>query len=143
MNTANIIGRLTNEIELRYTPSGKAVANFTVAVDDGFGDQKRTLWIAVTAWGQQAEALQKHAMKGQKLGITGRISQEEYTPQGSDKPVRKTGITLTGFDFLERPKGQEESRATGQSHRPAGQQGGQRPQPAPAGDYHEEDDIPF
>lgn len=61
-----IIGRLTKDANsMRYTPDGKAVLDFNVAVDDGYGENKRAIWLKVTVWQKTAEAcvnLKKGAM---------------------------------------------------------------------------------
>lgn len=136
MNSVNIIGRLADAVELRYTPSGKAVANITLAVDDGFGDNKKTLWIGCTLWGKTAEIAQQHAVKGQKLGITGRLSQEEYEDKATGKKVRKTHVTAENLDLLEKPKGESQGPPPARDAR-----GGQ--QVNNSGGFNEEEDIPF
>lgn len=143
MNSVQLIGRLTAQPECRYTPSGKAVANATLAVDDGHGDNKKTLFIGLTFWDKSAEVAAEHLVKGQRIGVTGRLSQEEFTPKGSDKPTRKTHVTVIAFDFLDKPQGYEERPAGQERQQPAQRQ--QQPAQSPAGsDYDEEqDDIPF
>jgi len=138
MNTVNLIGRLAADLELRYTPKGTAVSNVNVAVDDGFGDDKKTLWIGVVIWGQQAENCAKYLVKGQKVGVTGRLNQEKFTPKGSDKPVRKTIVTASHVEFLDKPQGAGESRPARSA--PAQQSTGKH---AETGDLGEGDDIPF
>lgn len=78
MNQVNLIVRVGGEVELRYTPAGKAVTSITLAVDDGWGDGKKTAWVGVTIWGPTAELAKKAVQKGDRLGITGRLSQEEW-----------------------------------------------------------------
>jgi single-strand DNA-binding protein len=107
MNSVQLIGRLTAQPEVRFTPKGMAVANGTLAIDDGFGENKTTLFIGITFWGKTAETAGEHLVKGQRIGVTGRLSQEEFTPKDSDKPVRKTHVTVISFDFLDKPQGYE------------------------------------
>jgi single-strand DNA-binding protein len=142
MNNVSIIGRITAVPELRHTPAGKAVADGNLAVDDGFGDQKKSFFFNVTFWGATAENLVKHVVKGQQISIVGRLSQEEYTPAGQDKPVRKTRIICEKMGFLAKPQG-----ATGEPRQQ--QQAAPKSQPAqgataaPADDFQEDDDVPF
>ena len=147
MNTVNLIGRITAVPEVRYTPTGTAVANASLAVDDGYGEKKTTLFLGVTFWGKSAEAAGKHLVKGQRIGVKGRLSQEEYTPKGSEKSIRKTHITVEDFFFLDKParadggeRLDDQSRSQGEGHQPAAQQRQSSPPPA---DSDEEDDIPF
>lgn len=146
MNTVSLIGRMAADPELKYTASGKAVCNFNLAVDDGFGENKKTLWIRVTCWGQTAEAAQKYAGKGHRVGITGRITQETWKREGSDREETKTGVTCERLDLLEPKKdgGQQSSpqqRPEPRNHSiPSNRPGAN---PAPLDDYADEDDIPF
>lgn len=142
MNSVNIIGRITAVPELRWTPAGKAVADSNLAVDDGFGDQKKSFFFNVTFWGATAENLVKHVVKGQMLSIVGRLSQEEYTPKDSDKPVRKTRIICEKMGFLAKPQGSATGEPRQQSQAPP-KTGPQASQAAPADDFQEDDDVPF
>jgi single-strand DNA-binding protein len=140
MNNVSIIGRITAVPELRHTPQGKAVADGNLAVDDGFGDQKKSFFFNVTFWGATAENLVKHVVKGQQISIVGRLSQEEYTPAGQDKPIRKTRIICEKMGFLAKPQG------AGGEPRQQQQQAAPKPQgasAAPADDFQEDDDVPF
>jgi single-strand DNA-binding protein len=134
MNSVNIIGRITAQPEIRYTSNGKGVANATLAVDDGYGEKKKTLFLALTFWSPQAETAHQHLVKGQRIGVSGRLSQEEFTPQGADKPIRKTHITVVTFDFLDKPAGAPPAHChDAPSQRSAN--------PEPPAD--EPDDVPF
>ena len=140
MNNVCITGRITGVPELRHTPQGKAVCDGNLAVDDGFGDQKKSFFFNVTFWGATAENLVKHIVKGQMIEITGRLSQEEYTPAGQDKPIRKTRIICEKMGFLAKPQGSN-GEPRQQQQAPPKQQGQQ--QAAPADDFQEDDDVPF
>ena len=140
MNNVSIIGRITAVPELRHTPAGKAVADGNLAVDDGFGDQKKSFFFNVTFWGATAENLVKHVVKGQQISIVGRLSQEEYTPAGQDKPVRKTRIICEKMGFLAKPQG-----STGeprQQQQPAAKPT-QSASTAPADNFDDDSDVPF
>lgn len=104
MNTVSLIGRLTSAPELRYTPSGKEVTDITLATDDPY-DRESTFFFGITVWGKQAATLAQYAVKGQQIGITGRLTQEEFTPKGETQPVRKTRVVCERFDFLSKPRG--------------------------------------
>lgn len=104
MNSVNIIGRIGSDIELRSTPSGKPVAEVNLAVDDGYGENKKTAWIGVTMWGKTAEIASQYLSKGSQVGITGRLSQDEWTDKDSGKKQRKTKVTADNIYFIGRPK---------------------------------------
>ena len=57
-------GRLGNSPQLRQTQSGEAVANFNLAIDQGYGERKITAWVRVTVWGKQAQAVANHLDTG-------------------------------------------------------------------------------
>lgn len=141
MNSVQIIGRIIAVPELRCTPQGKAVADGNLAVDDGFGENKKSFFFNVTFWGATAENLVKHVVKGQQLSIVGRLSQEEYTPKDSGKPVRKTRIICEKMGFLAKPQGSQPGEPRQQQ--PAKQSSPQGASSAPADDFQEDDDVPF
>lgn len=141
MNSVNIIGRVGGDIDLRFTPSGKAVAQLTLAVDDGWGENKKTAWIGVTIWGATAELAKKAVRKGDRLGIAGRLSQEEWDDKETGKKQRKTKVTCDSM-FLIEPKrddaGQPRQQLPPGRREPAGM-----PPAPPAQPTHEDEDIPF
>lgn len=109
MNSVNIIGRVGGEIELRHTPSGKAVAEINLAVDDGWGENKKTVWLGVTLWGVTAKLAAQALTKGDRVGIIGRLSQDEWV--GNDgKKQRKTKVTCESMHLLE-PKRQSNAQS--------------------------------
>ena len=71
LNKTILIGRLVREPELRYTDSGKAVCNFTLAVDRSYGDD--TDFIDVVTWQKQAESCAEHLNKGRLVAVDGRL----------------------------------------------------------------------
>jgi single-strand DNA-binding protein len=130
MNTVNIIGRLGADIELRYTPSGKAVVEANVAVDDGWGENKKTVWLGVTMWGATAELAAKALVKGSRVGITGRLSQDEWEDKNTGKKQRKTKVTCESMHLIESKRDEQprqqrqdahnESEANGYQSQPEG-----------------------
>jgi len=83
LNKAFIAGRITHDLELKYTPSGKAVLRFNVAVDRNYKDesdqwQKSTSFIDVVAWTYLAENLSNKARKGSAVLVEGRIETRTY-----------------------------------------------------------------
>ena len=90
MNKTFIIGRLTKDPDVRYAASTQtAIAKFTVAVDDGFGDKKRTNFIPVVAFGKTAESCEKFTAKGCRIAVEGKIQTGSY----EDKDGRKVYTT--------------------------------------------------
>ena len=73
MNQGFFVGRLGKDAELKYLPSGKAVCNFSIAVDVGYGDNKSTMWTEGVIWEKRAEALAQYLTKGKIIAIAGPI----------------------------------------------------------------------
>ena len=89
LNKVILMGRLTKDPEIRHTNSGKAVASFTIATDNGYGDDKKTDFINCVAWEGTAVFIEKHFTKGQLIIIDGRISTRNY----EDREGRKIYVT--------------------------------------------------
>ena len=106
INSVNLVGRLTADPELRYTPTGVAVANFTVASNRPFknaqGEQEAD-FIRCVAWRAQAENVANYMRKGSQVGVTGRIQTGHYD-DADGKRVYTTDIVAESVAFLE-PKG--------------------------------------
>lgn len=107
MNSTCLVGRLTKDVELRYTPSNVAVATFTLAVNRTFknenGDREAD-FINCVIWRQQAENLASWVKKGALIGITGRIQTRSYDNQQGQR-VYVTEVVAEQFQLLE-SKGQ-------------------------------------
>ena len=104
MNKVILVGRLTKEPEVRYTPNGKAVASFTLAVDNGFGENKKTDFIPIVVWGNSAEFCGNNLNKGSKVLVDGRLQVRSYDAKdGSKRYV--TEVIANFLEALERPKG--------------------------------------
>lgn len=88
-NKSIIIGRLTKAVELKTTGNGVSVASFTVAVDRGYGENKKTDFIPCVAWRQTAEFISKFFTKGSQIGVEGSIQVRDYT----DKDGKKRYVT--------------------------------------------------
>lgn len=136
MNNVNLIGRVGADPELRYTPTGTAVTEVNLAVDDGFGANKKTAWIGVTIWGATAETCAKYVAKGDRLGISGRLSQDEWKDKETGKQQRKTKVTCEQMTLL----GEKRDRPAQSA--PASQPRQSNPPPA-VEDFSGDDDIPF
>ena len=103
MNKVVLIGRLTKDPELRFTPgNGTAVTNFTIAVDRRFSKegQKEADFIPVVVWGKQAESTANYMSKGKLIGVSGRIQTRNYEAKdGTRRYV--TEVIAEEVQFLE------------------------------------------
>ena len=92
MNKILEIGRLTRDPEVRYTASGKAVCTFSIAVDDGYGENKKAYFFPVVVWNKSAEACGKSLTKGSKVAVTGKLTTRQYD--------NKEGVKVTAFEIV-------------------------------------------
>ncbi|WP_416144932.1 single-stranded DNA-binding protein [Planococcus koreensis] len=117
INRVIMVGRLTKDPDLKYTPTGAAVARFTLAVNRNFSNaqgEKETDFINCTVWRKQAENTANFFKKGSLAGIEGRIQTGSY--EGTDgKRVYTTEVVADSVQFLEpknsAPKTEERSEA--------------------------------
>lgn len=110
LNKVLIIGVLGNEPEMRYTPNGKPVTSFSVAVSRGWrtseGERKEaTEWFNVVSWGNLAEICNQHLRKGSQVYIEGRLQTRSWDDAGGVKHFRtelvaNEMIILDGRSFV-------------------------------------------
>ena len=103
INNVVLVGRMTRDAELRYTPSNQAVATFTLAVNRNFKNQngeREADFINCVIWRQQAENLANWAKKGTLVGVTGRIQTRNYENQQGQR-VYVTEVIADNFQILE------------------------------------------
>lgn len=102
MNLAIFTGRTTKDIELRYTSGEKttAIAKFSLAVDSGYGDNKKTNFFNMTAWGKTAETMEKLVKKGTKIFAQAEPTQNQYTDKNGNK-VNAVDFKVLNFEFAE------------------------------------------
>ena len=109
-----LVGYLGRDPEMRYTPSGTAVVSFSVAVSEGFGDKKNTIWFRVSAWDKIAEACNQYLKKGSRVLVEGRLIADPETGgpkmfQRNDKTVGASfEVTATTVKFLSGAKDEQE-----------------------------------
>lgn len=104
MNNTILIGRLTKDPMVRYTPSQKVVCTITLAVDRPFKNQageQETDYIPVVLWGKSAELVGNSCAKGHRLGVEGRIQVRTYEDK-EKKTVWITEVIGDRIEFLER-----------------------------------------
>lgn len=164
VNKVILVGRLGQNPEVRYTPSGSAVANFSVATNEAWTDksgqkQERTEWHRIVVWGKLAELCSQYLAKGRQCYVEGRLQTREWTDKDGVKKY-STEVQAQTVQFLGGERGagtgaNYESRGAGAS---AGNFGGGAPNAnagfnsdagagfgmgAPAEPSFTEDDIPF
>ena len=111
-NRVILLGNLTRDPELRYTPSGAQVCNFDLAVNRSYTTQAgerrdEVCFITVVAWGKQAETCAEFLSKGRSALVEGRLSQRSWeTPEGQKRS--KHEVVAERVQFIGGRKGAEE-----------------------------------
>ena len=85
LNVAAILGRMTDDPELKHTQSGVAVTSFTLAVDRYSKEERKTDWVDVVAWRQTAEFVCKYFAKGSMIAVTGSIQTRNWEDKQGSK----------------------------------------------------------
>ena len=120
LNSTCLVGRLTKDAELRYTPNNQAVATFTLAVNRPFKSQngeREADFINCVIWRQQAENLANWAKKGALIGIVGRIQTRNYENQQGQR-VYVTEVVADSFQLLEFNKQNDQNHTQSHSQQP-------------------------
>ena len=93
-------GRLTRDIELHYTGTGKAVGKGSIAVNRKAGEGEKTAFVDFDVWEKQAEILAEYSKKGSKLLLKGRLEQDTWEKDG--KKFSKLLMVVEDFQFLDK-----------------------------------------
>lgn len=125
MKNITIAGGITRDAVTRTTQQGDKVTGFSVAVSEGFGDAKRTLYFDCSLWGARGEKLAGYLTKGSRVVVSGDLSTREHEGK-TYLTVRAAEVTLMGG-------GQDRGEPRQERQQPTGG--------APAGGY--DDEIPF
>ena len=147
INNVTLVGRLTKDVELKYTPANQAVAQFTLAVNRTFKNangQREADFINCVIWRQAAENLANWAKKGALIGITGRIQVRNYENQQGQR-VYVTEVIAENFQMLESRSQQQEQQQSQPQQRTAAPQQNNQPDPFSGGTPTSlnDDDLPF
>lgn len=115
LNRVVLVGRLTKDPDLRYTPNGVAVANFTIAVNRPFTNQQGNRdadFINCVVWRRAAENLANYMKKGSMIGVDGRVQSRTFEGQDG-KTVFVTEIVAESVQFLESKASQAKNQDQG------------------------------
>lgn len=117
LNRVVLVGRLTRDPDLRYTPNGVAVANFTIAVNRPFSSQngnREADFINCVVWRAAAENLANYMKKGNLIGVDGRVQTRTFEGQDG-KTVFVTEIVADSVQFLEPKSSRNDGNSNGSS----------------------------
>jgi single-strand DNA-binding protein len=138
LNKCMIIGNLGRDPEMRYTPSGQAVTQFTVATTRNFRDQqgewqKETEWFRVVVWGQQAERAAENLRKGNKVYVEGRIQTRQWEDQTGQKRYTTELVANQVSSLERRDRGDDEAPFPDEAPAGGGRSASAAPAAGPAG----------
>ena len=137
INKVILMGRLTKDPELRYTNNKTPVCSFTIAVNNGYGENQRTDFVNCLAWNKTAEFVTKYFTKGKMIIVIGRITTRSWETQDG-KRAYATEVVANEVNF-------GESKTSPQLNTP--QTAAQQPMQDDDDDFtpldEEDDDLPF
>ncbi|EKF8800530.1 TPA: single-stranded DNA-binding protein [Enterococcus faecalis] len=131
INNVTLVGRLTKDPDLRYTQSGTAVGQFTLAVNRNFTNQqgdREADFINCVIWRKAAESFANYARKGTLIGLTGRIQTRNYDNQQRQR-VYVTEIVVENFQLLESKEVNEQRRSSKPDQATFDKQATEKPDP--------------
>lgn len=97
-----IIGRLGKDSEVKSTPQGKQVANFSVAVEEGFGEKKYTEWYNIVAWEKLAELVGQYLKKGALVAVEAKKRTRSWDDRETGKKVYREEFIAVEVRFLDK-----------------------------------------
>ena len=105
LNKVMLMGNLTRDPEIKYTPKGTAIANFGIAINRVFtpeGGEKReeVTFIDLEAWGRTAEVIGEYFKKGKPIFIEGRLKLDQWDDKTTGKKMSKLRVVVESFEFL-------------------------------------------
>ena len=153
-NKVILAGNLTRDPELRYTPSGTAIAKFGLALNRKWKDsqsgemREEVTFVDVDAFGKQAELIGQYLKKGQPLLVEGRLKMDSWEDKQTQQKKSRLGVVMEGMTFLSTGQGRDGGDFSGggggaPSARPRPQQSAPPPSNSGGDMPPEEDDVPF
>jgi single-strand DNA-binding protein len=150
-NKVILAGNLTRDPELRYTPKGTAIAQFTLAVNRKWktetGELKEEVsFIDVDAFGKQAEVIGQYLRKGRPFLVEGRLKQDTWEDKNTKQKQSKIKVVLESFSFIDsgnRGEGEGSAPAAPRAPRPAAAASAPASEPVEGDGPPESDDVPF
>jgi single-strand DNA-binding protein len=134
MNKVILIGNLTADIEIRYTPSGAAVANFSMAMNRKWKQndevKEEVTFVEIVVWQKQAEMASQYLHKGSKCLVEGRLNQDRWEDKETGKSRSRINVVAERIEFLDK-KEDSNQQAPQPQRAPAIPPPGPIPQAAP------------
>ncbi len=134
LNVCTFSGRLGSDAEQKYLPTGTAVLEFSIAVDTGFGDKRRSFWLKCAMFGDRGPKLAQYLTKGQQVAVSGEFDPRPYQAKDGAEKI-SLELRIAAVEFM----GSKSDAQPAQQEAP-------QPKPAPkppAPKFDDDDDIPF
>jgi single-strand DNA-binding protein len=135
MNTISLIGRLGRDPEVKYFEDGKVVGKVSIAVKRW---NEGADWFSIECWGKTATVLADYCRKGDQIGVTGRMSQDEWTDRASGEKRTSWKVVVANLDLLAKAPERQAAQAAPVAAAPAATNGWNS---APS--RYEDEDVPF
>jgi single-strand DNA-binding protein len=156
LNKVMLIGNLTRDPELRVTPKGTAICQFSLAVnrkfkDESGGEREEVTYVDIEAWSKQGETIAKYCTKGRPLFVEGRLRLDQWEDKTTKEKRSRMKVVLENFQFLGSGRG-DGAGGGGEGGEGGGAAGAPRnyaprattPRPAaPAPQENLDEDVPF
>ena len=139
MNSISLIGRLGRDPEVKYFEDGKVVGKVSIAVkrwNDGAD------WFTLECWGKTATVLADYCRKGDQIGVTGRMSQEEWTDRATGEKRTAWKVVVGNLDLLAKAPDRQSAPAAAPAPVTAAAGAGWNAAPTSSADWNA-DDVPF
>ena len=117
LNNVKLIGNITRDPEVRYTPKGSAVADFSLAInrvwkDDSGNKNEETTYVDCVAWAKKAELIGQYVHKGDPLFVDGRLQQDTWEDKATGQKRSKLRVVVDDMQFLSSKREGEGRKAT-------------------------------
>jgi len=147
VNKVLLLGRLGQDIELRYTPNGDAVGNVSMATSENWKDKntgerkEKTEWHRLVIWGRRAEALKDYLLKGTQIYVEGRLQTRQWEAKDGGKRST-TEVKVDSIEFVGGARGTTDRPAANNPTSDSQGQSAPQPDTVPPQELTD-DDIPF
>ncbi|MSU47462.1 MAG: single-stranded DNA-binding protein [Lacunisphaera sp.] len=149
LNKVMLIGNLTRDPELRVTPKGTAICQFSLAVnrkfrDESGADREEVTYVDIEAWGKSGENIAKYCTKGRPLFVEGRLRLDQWEDKTTKEKRSRMKVVCDNFQFLGSGRGDGGAAAAGGEGGAASRSAPKPAAPtAPAAQENLDEDVPF
>ncbi|MDT8372237.1 MAG: single-stranded DNA-binding protein [Gammaproteobacteria bacterium] len=101
LNILTVTGRIGRDAEYRSFPNGGGVLSFSLAINTGYGDKQKTMWLRANIFGKRAEGgLRNYLVKGQEVAVSGELSENEFTDKNTGETKKTLEINVNNIELI-------------------------------------------